>query len=111
MKVGSSRSGSKTPSEDFEQLKSECTRRIKRKRLHSLRSDESADSLLHTTKERKRSKERAGVPNKDLLKVFQNSYPEEDAKELLSDIVERDTTNCEQALLLKDHLFDAFKHA
>lgn len=30
---------------------------------------------------------------------------------MLGDIVDLDTTNCEQALLVQEHLFSAFKHA
>ena len=87
--------GSDASSEDLELLKSECTRRAKRKRVHSLRSDDSANLISHTTKERKRSREGEGVPNKDLLKVFQRAHQEEEAKECISDIIELDTRTCE----------------
>ena len=65
------RGGSEAGSVDLDQMKSECTRRTKRKRLHSIRSDDSANLISHTTKEeRKRSREGDRVPNKDLLKDF-----------------------------------------
>ena len=51
------------------------------------------------------------MPNKDLLKVFQNSIEEDEAKENLAYVVDRDTTNCEQVTQIKDYLFTAFKHA
>ena len=76
MKVGSSRGGSKCQSEEslnVDQMKSECTRRVKRKRLNSRGSsdnDSSADLLSYATKERKKSRDGVGVPNKDLLKIF-----------------------------------------
>ena len=54
------------------------------------------------------------VTNKDLLTNFHDSTlpgSEEDAKDVLSDLLESNTTNSSTASQLKDHLFESFKHA
>ena len=52
------------------------------------------------------------MPNKDLLKVFQNSIKENEAKELLTEVIEKgDATNYESVDEIRDCLFESLKHA
>jgi len=85
----------------------QSNKRQKRKRLNS---DDCEGPFLKAGVRRK-SREAVGVPNKDLLQDFQDSFADEDAKELLADTIEVNTTLPEAKAQLKENLLSAFKHA
>ena len=88
-------------------------RRTKRKRFDSnaLSQDEQVSTAGRDFNQCE--KKANGVANKDLLKNFQDSIlkSEEDAKSIMADVLETDTTNSESPNRLKEHLFESFKHA
>lgn len=98
---------------DLDQLKNEQPKRTKRKRFDSnvLSLDDQVSAAGRDLNQCK--KKANGVANKDLLKYFQNSIArsEEDAKSILADVIDSDTTNSDAANKLKEHLYESFNHA
>ena len=98
---------------DLDLLKNDQPKRTKRKRFDSnaLSQDEQVSTAGRDFNQCE--KKANGVANKDLLKNFQDSIlkSEEDAKSIMADVLETDTTNSESPNRLKEHLFESFKHA